>query len=225
MEELELRQYWQIIRKRIRLVLGIPIIAVIVAAVVSLWVMTPQYQASTTLLVNQTVSQANMQYQDIQTSEALINTYTQLIKSNTIENTVISNLGLKMSSEQLSGMISVSSPDQSQVIELTVTSPNIHQAVTIANNLASVFQTKATQIMEVKNVQVVDKAAVPANPSPVKPNKKLNVAIALVLGLMVSIGLAFLLEYLDTRIKTEEDVRRYLALPVLGSIGDYEGEA
>jgi len=78
--------------------------------------------------------------------------------------------------------------------------------------------------MDVQNVQIVDKASTPANPSPVKPNKKLNLAIALVLGLLVSVGLAFLLEYLDTRIKTEEDVQRYLELPVLGSIAEHGEE-
>lgn len=224
MEELELRQYWKMIRKRIIMVVAIPIIAAIGSAVWSIWFVTPQYEASTTLLVNQRVTEAAMQYQDIQTSEALINTYTQLMKSSRVESAVISNLGLKMSPGQLNGMISVSSPDQSQVIEVAVTSPNVHQAVEIANSLASVFQNTATKIMEVKNVQIVDKAMMPGNPSPVKPNKKLNVTIAFVLGLMISIALAFLLEYLDTRIKTEEDVQGYLKLPVLGSIADYRGE-
>lgn len=224
MEELELRQYWLIIRKRLKLVLAIPIIALIVSGALSFWYLTPQYQSSTTLLVNQKPTNQSMQYQDIMTSQALVKTYTQIIKSRTIEDAVISDLNLNMTAGQLDKMVSVSSPDQSQVIQVSVTSPDVHMSASIANSLASVFQQKAVTLMDVKNVQIVDKATVPTNPSPVKPNKKLNMAIALVLGLMVSIGVAFLLEYLDTRIKSEEDIQRYLELPVLGTIVDFEGE-
>lgn len=223
MEELELREYWLIIRKHLLLVVLIPVIAVIVSGVVSFFVIQPQYSASTTLLVNQQTSTTNpLQYQDIQVSEALVKTYSNIIKSHTIESKVISDLGLNTTAAILDGSISVSSPDQSQVIEVTVTNGNQASAAKIANDLAQVFQGKAQTLMNVENVQIIDHALVQANPSPVKPNKKLNLAIALILGLMVSIGLAFLLEYLDNRIRTENDARRYLNLPVLGAVMDYK---
>src|SRR5690625_2830158 len=72
--------------------------------------------------------------------------------------------------------------------------------------------------MNVDNVNVLNAAVLSANPTPVSPNLTLNVAIAFVLGGMVGVGLAFLIEYLDTTIKTEEDVERYLGLPVMGVI-------
>ena len=66
------------------------------------------------------------------------------------------------------------------------------------------------------SVLVVSEAAVPAHP--VKPKKKLNLAVALVLGLLASTALAFVLEHLDYTIKTPEDVARQLELPVVGVI-------
>lgn len=66
------------------------------------------------------------------------------------------------------------------------------------------------------SVMVLSEANIPTNP--VKPNKKLNMAIAMVLGLMVFTLLAFILEYLDNTLKTPEDVSRELGLPVLGII-------
>ncbi|MCL6454241.1 MAG: capsular biosynthesis protein [Alicyclobacillus sp.] len=225
MEELELREYWQIIRKRWLLVVLIPVIAVVVSGILSFFVIQPQYSASTTLLVNQKADSTNpLQYQDIQVSEALVNTYTNIIKSHTIESQVVSDLGLSMPVSQLDKMISVTSPNQSQVIEVTVTGPSQSQAARIANQLAQVFQGKAQTLMDVQNVQIIDPALVQSNPAPVKPNKKLNVSIALILGLMVSVGLAFLLEYLDNRIRTEEDVHRYLDLPVLGAVTDFNAK-
>ncbi|CAM3783653.1 YveK family protein [Alicyclobacillus pomorum] len=223
MEELELRQYWNIIRKRWILVISIPIIAAIVSGVLSFFVLKPQYEADTTLLVNQKAdSNLSLQYQTIMANQALVTTYSNIIKSRTIEQAVIDNLNLPYTVKQLDAMITVSSPNQSQVIDVKVVDGSQAEAARIANALASVFQSKAETLMDVKNVQVVDPAEVVSNPSPVKPNKKLNIAIAFILGLMVSVGIAFLLEYLDNRLRTEEDVTRYLGLPVLGAIVDYE---
>ncbi|RYD07019.1 hypothetical protein N752_00120 [Desulforamulus aquiferis] len=75
---------------------------------------------------------------------------------------------------------------------------------------------KVVEIMKVDNVNVIDLAVTPSNP--VKPNKKLNILIAGVVGLMIALGLVFLLEFLDRTIKTSEDVKRHLGLPVLGAI-------
>jgi capsular polysaccharide biosynthesis protein len=223
MEELELRQYWDILRKRWLLVVAIPVIAALVSGVLSFFVLKPQYEADTTLLVNQkSSSDPSLVYSTITANQALVSTYSNIIKSRTIEQAVIDDLKLPYTAQQLDGMIQVSSPNQSQVIDVKVVDGSQAEAARIANELASVFQRKAETLMDVKNVQVVDPAEAISNPVPVKPNKKLNVAIAFILGLMVSVGLAFLLEYLDNRLRTEEDVKRYLGLPVLGAIVDYE---
>lgn len=66
------------------------------------------------------------------------------------------------------------------------------------------------------SLQMVASAVAPV--SPIKPNKKMNVALALILGLMTSVFLAFLLEFLNNTLETADDIRRYLGLPVLGSI-------
>jgi capsular polysaccharide biosynthesis protein len=223
MEELELRQYWNILRKRWILVISIPVIAAIVSALLSFFVLKPQYEADTTLLVNQKAeANPSLQYDTIMANQALVSTYSNIIKSRTIEQTVIDNLNLPYTVKQLDAMITVSSPNQSQVIDVKVVDGSQAEAARIANELASVFQSKAETLMDVKNVQVVDPAEAVPNPVPVKPNKMLNIAIAFILGLMVSVGVAFLLEYLDNRLRTEEDVIRYLGLPVLGAIMDYE---
>ncbi|OPZ73977.1 MAG: hypothetical protein BWY80_00766 [Firmicutes bacterium ADurb.Bin456] len=59
----------------------------------------------------------------------------------------------------------------------------------------------------------------------VKPNKKLNLAVAFLLGLMGSVALALLLEFLDNTIKTPEDVARHLDLPVMGIIPSADSKA
>lgn len=225
-DSVELREYWRIIRKRWLLVISVPILAALVSGLISFFYIKPTYEESTTLLVNNTqgADVASQQYQTILASQALVNTYTDIIKSNTIEQSVINDLHLSITVSQLDSMIKVTSPNQSQVIQVSVTNHNPQLAAQIANQLATAFQQKAASIMSVQNVQVIDAAMVPAQPAAVSPNKKLNVAIAFILGLMVSVGIAFLMEYLDYRLRTEDEVRRYLQLPVLGAVADFESE-
>jgi len=75
---------------------------------------------------------------------------------------------------------------------------------------------RITEAVQAAGISIVDKAVVPT--SPVKPKKTQNVAIAGMLGLMIGVGLTLLIEFLDTTLKTPEDIERYLGLPVVGSI-------
>jgi len=76
--------------------------------------------------------------------------------------------------------------------------------------------------MNIDNVNILSKAKVEENPAPIKPKPLLNMALALVVGLMLGIGIAFLLEYLDNTIKSEQDIERLLQVPVLGAVAAFD---
>lgn len=67
-------------------------------------------------------------------------------------------------------------------------------------------------------VELIDPAEPPPLNRPVSPNFVLNIMISLIIGLASGVGLAFFIEYLDTSVKTVDDVERYLTLPVIGVI-------
>ncbi|MED3563141.1 YveK family protein [Bacillus xiapuensis] len=218
-ETISLQELLQTIRKRLRLILSITFIAVIISGVISYFFLTPIYQASTQLLVNQTKSKENLyNVGEVQTNLQLINTYNVIIKSPAILELVIKDLDLKMTVNELNQKISVQNETNSQVVNLSVQDTNPIMAAKIANKTAAIFQKEIVKIMSVDNVSILAKATVAENPSPIKPRPLLNIAIALVVGLMAGIGLAFLLEYFDNTIKNEQDIEKLIGLPVLGVI-------
>jgi len=77
-------------------------------------------------------------------------------------------------------------------------------------------ETSLTEDMKTGNIRVIDRAEVPQ--SAVKPRKKLNILLAMIVGLTLGTGLAFLFEYLDNTIKTPEEIKRYLDIPYLGPV-------
>lgn len=187
--------------------------------------MTPIYQSSTQILVNQKKQDGAMiQAGEIQTNIQLTNTYKVIIKSPVILDQVNEKLKLNMTAQALTEKINVANEKDSQVISVTAEDKDPKVARDIANATAEVFKGEVAKIMSVDNVTVLSKAEVGENQSPIKPRPMLNVAIAFVVGLMASVGLAFLLEYLDNTVKKEEDVESLLGLPVLGIVARMDEE-
>ena len=224
-ETISLRELFQTLRKRIWLIVAITVIATMTSGIVSYFVLTPIYQASTQLLVNQAKNEQPIyNISEIQTNLQLINTYNVIMKSPAILDIVKEELDLNMSIEELNAKINVTSEKDSQVVNVTVEDPDPHMAADIANTVASVFQREIVKIMNVDNVNILAKAEVKEQPVPVKPKPLLNMAIAFVVGMMTGVGLAFLLEYLDNTIKNEQDVEKLLELPVLGAVATIDEE-
>ncbi|MEH7560226.1 YveK family protein [Priestia megaterium] len=218
-ETISLRELFQVLRKRLWLIVLITIIAATVSAVISFFVLTPVYESKTQILVNQAKSDEQLYNpQTVQTNVQLINTYNDIIKSPAILDKVIKELELDSSAQSLSGQIQVTNAQDSQVAQIVVQDTSAKRATEIANTTASVFKKEVPKIMNVDNVSVLSKAALGESASPVKPQPLMNIAIAVVVGLMVGVGLSFLLEYLDNTLKTEQDIENLLELPVMGVI-------
>ncbi len=218
-ETISLKDIAYTLRKRFMLIAVIAAIAVAVSGIISYFILTPVYQASTQILVNQKSNeQPVLDANQIRTNVEMINTYSVIIKSPTILNKVVEDLNLQQSTDALTSKITVNSEQNAQVFNLTVQDEDPAQAVKLANAISDTFSKEVPNIMNVDNVKVLSPAVLKENPSPIKPKPLLNIAIALVVGLMAGVGIAFLLEYLDNTIKTEEDIQNVLQLPVLGVI-------
>lgn len=225
-ETISLQDLFATLKKRLGLIALMAILAITIAGVVSFLVLTPIYETSTQILVNQEKTEAAQAInQNIQADLQLINTYSVIIKSPAILDQVSSELGLDITAEQLNSKITVATAENSQVVNVSVQDEDPALAVDIANTTASVFEKEIKGLMNVDNVSVLSKAVLKDNPTPVAPNPILNMAIAAVVGLMLGIGIAFLLEYLDTTMKNDQDIEDTLGIPLLGVISPIQEKA
>ncbi|GEN57832.1 capsular polysaccharide biosynthesis protein [Halolactibacillus alkaliphilus] len=219
-ESISLSELFQVLKKRLGMIIALSLVAAVISGIFTVFVVTPEYAVSTQFLVSQrdTEQTNTIQSTDIRTNLELINTYNVIIKSSRILESVIDELNLPLSASTLSNMISVTNENQSQVVTVRVTDTDPLRAERIANTTVAVFQEEILELMNVDNVNVLNLAEAGANPQPVSPNLTLNIAIAFVLGLMVAVGISFLLEFLDTTVKSEEDIENILDIPVMGTI-------
>lgn len=218
-ETISLKELFQTLKKRMVLIISITLIAMIVSGVISFFILTPEYKSSTQILVNQTKDDQSLyNYNEVQTNVQLISTYSVIIKSAAILNNVKNDLKLDISVSDLNNKISVESAQNSQIMTVSVTDSDPTLALSIANKTAEVFEKEIKEIMSVDNVTILPLANDQENQSPISPNPTLNIAVAAVVGIMLGIGIAFLLDYLDNTVKTEQDVEKLLGLPVLGGI-------
>lgn len=220
MEEISLREYFLILRNRIWLIILLTVLSIATSGLVSYFILEPEYQTFTTLMVGKPKDYQNvdnkLEYNDLLLNQKLVSTYGELVKTRIVADEVIENLKLDMSYKEFREKVNVNLVKDTEIIKLEVMDTNPVLAAEIANVTAQVFMQNVKDIMMVENIQVIDEAQVPD--TPIKPRANLNMAIAGVLGLMMGIFLVFLLEYLDSTIKTPDDVERYLDLPVIGTI-------
>lgn len=220
-EELEFRDILRIVIKRAWLIALITTVIAAASAAFTLFMLTPQYEAKTDLLVNQASpdSSDSMRTSDqIDSSIKVIDTYRIVIKSPRILDLVVQKLGGAYTTDDLMSKVKVGSIDNSQVISIIVSDSSEEEAVKITNAVATTFQQEIVKIMKVDNVQILAPAKTSENPSPVSPSLTMNVAVALLLGLVLSIGIVLASEAFDTRFKTVQDIENVLGVAVLGKV-------
>jgi capsular polysaccharide biosynthesis protein len=219
----ELKQYWLIVKRRLLLIALIITVSCLSIGIYSYYFITPQYDASAKLIVNQTKDSSSLipsiDLGAINTTIGLIKTYKEIIKTPRLMKIVVKEYPeLGVTYGELIGKVNVSSVNETQVMSISVRDISYEKAANIANAVAVVFQQKIPELMKVDNVSVLDKADPTELHGPVAPNPKFNIAITFVLALMFGLGISFLLDYLDDTLKTEEDIENLLGVPVLTSI-------
>ena len=175
-----------------------------------------KYQSKTTLYVEPSVNSSVVDYQGILTNQKMVKTYAEIIKSRRVVNKVIEELSLGMTYEGLIKELTVSSETDTQIITVTIKDNNSIRASKIANSFANVLINDLSESMEITNIKVIDEA-IPSNYE-VEPKKTLNILIGAFGGAMLGLLFVFVLESMDNKIKTHDDIKKYLKIKTLGII-------
>lgn len=218
MEEINLKELFDYFKDKLSWMIITVILVVGIGNVITTITRVPMYRSSTTIVLVSDSKDYNST--EVQLNKSLVGTYSEIIKSRTVLNEVISNLGLSYSALELSDNINVTAVENTEIIRISVSDADNKQAAKIANEIASVFMTEIQKFYKLNNVSVIDKAD--------SNNKSFNVnyvkdnLIYVLVALVLSGGVIFVMYYFDTTIKTSEEIENKLGLTVLGVVPKVE---
>ena len=221
MEELDLKELINMFWTRKLQIVIIVAIFLIIGLVYSYLYVSPEYQATTTVILAQSAtttegSQETITSNDLTLNQKLVSTYSELITSKDVVRTVISNLSLPISESELENNIRVTSVEDTEIIEISVTNRNPNYAYRIANEIVNVFADKVAEIYNINNVNVVDEAEESTTPSNINHTK--DVIIFAFIGIVVAVIYALVLNMLDNTVKSREEIEKTYKIPVIAEI-------
>lgn len=216
--EITLQEIFSILWGRALLIILCTLLGGVLAFGVTAFMISPEYTAKVSMYVNNSEGKqdAYMNINDINASQKLVSTYVEILKSDTVLNKVIEVAELEYTATDIREMMSASSVNGTEIFEIKVISKDPEESALIANTIAEVGPEEIVRVVKAGSVELIDPAKVPTNPS--APNVMLNTIIGVMLGGVLSVLGVLVCAMLDTRIKTEEDLEKVYALPILGAI-------
>ena len=213
-----IKDFLLIILKRLQVIILFTVLGAVSAGIISFIFIKPVYQSTSSfyVLANQ-VSKDNLAYNELLASQMLVSDCREYIRSRDVLEQVkheMSDLNIEIS--DLASKISIQSKNDTRVLEIKVNDTDPQYAYFINQSLSSKFLSGAKEVMKIDNISMVDSPNVPEKP--ISPNKTLNILLGAFLGCALSVFIIFAIEYFDTTIKTQEDVEKYLGMPVIGKI-------
>lgn len=220
-EVIDLTEILSAVRQHLLELIFVTLVAALVGFTASKFLMNPKYDSSALMIVNtrQDVN-ASVTSDQINSATKLVSTYSIIIKSDTVLQQVIDNLGLNLTYAKLNKRVTVAAVDDTQVMKITVQSDSPEWARQVCEQIITVAPDVIKEAVEAGSVKVI------SNPSlatePVSPNIMKNTMLAAAVGFVLVIGIIVLQVLLDNKINTEEDVTKYLDMTVLGVIPQYD---
>ena len=212
--EIDLLELLMVMKKHLAAILLAGIVGLVFMFACTTILMTPLYSASSMMYVMPDNSNSNSStLSDMQVGQQLTSDYSSMIESRSFMEDVIKKLNLTIDYQQLLEKVEVTNPTSSRILQVTVNDPNPQTAADIANEVASVAESKLKEITGMQAIKIYEEAAVPDRPS--SPSLKKNCALGLLAGIVLAMAVITILYLLDDTIKTEDDIEKYLGMTTL----------
>lgn len=223
MFELDIREIFLVCVSRWKLILLSAIAAALLMGTVTVNFMTPMYRANVTVYVNNAGRDQKVNYitsTNLEAAQNLVNTYIQIIKSDSVLEKVADAAKLELTAKQIRASMTAKQQGQTEIFEVSIQHPDPNMAARIANAVAEVAPTEIESFVEGSSAKVIDYAKVPEAPH--SPSLFKNVFLGAVLGGMLAVIYVILVFLMDMRIKSGEELKALFNLPVLGQIPDFD---
>lgn len=217
--EIDLWKLMWVYLSRWKMIVLTTVLAAVVALGYTALLVTPLYRADVMIYVNNIPGEAQVDYitaANLATSQQLVNTYTNIIRSDAVLEEVAARLDMGYTAKQVRGMITAAQVDETEIFEVFVTHPDPVVAAQIANIVAEVAPEKIGEIVEGSSTKIIDYAKIPESRH--TPSYKKNILVGAMLGMVLALGWLTLGYLLDVRIRDDEDLTEYFEQPLLGQI-------
>ena len=212
--EIDLLELLMVMKKHLSAILLAGIVGLVIMFAYTSFLVTPLYSASSMMYVMPDNSNSNSStLSDMQVGQQLTSDYSSMIESRSFMEDVIKKLNLTIDYQQLLEKVEVTNPTSSRILQVTVNDPNPQTAADIANEVASVAESKLKEITGMQAIKIYEEAAVPEKPS--SPSLKKNCALGLLAGIVLAMAVITVLYLMDDTIKTEDDIEKYLGMTTL----------
>ena len=214
---------WELAGALLRRWLLIALVTAVCAAgayAYSAYVITPLYSARAMMIVNSGERSPDYVSSDqLASSAKLLETYSVIIRSDTVTSEVISNLGMEDTYGSTVRGITVSSVNDTQIMRITVTATDPEIALDVCREITNVAPDVIIDAMEAGSVKLI--SAAKTSWVPVSPNVTRNTMYGAVVGFLLTCGIIVLFTILNNKVKSESDISQ-MDLALLGVIPTYE---
>ena len=222
METIDLKDLFDYYKSKLGVVILFVVLVGILGCLYGLFIQKPMYKSTTSIvLISEAKDNSQLTYNDVSVNQNLVSTYSEIVKSKRVLGQVINNLNLNYTYGALSNNIEVSSVTGTQIIKITVTDENSKTAMKVANEIGKVFAKEIPKLYNISNVNILDTAEVA--PSAYNVNITKQSAIFLLAGLVLGLGVVFVMYYFDRSVKNASQIEDKLKLPVLATVREYRG--
>ena len=225
MDELTLNDLLDIFIGNIKPIILTIVLFLVMSVIYTQVIITPMYSASTKIILadsNKEVggnTSSNMT-SDVTLNQKLVATYSEIIKSRKVLESVVDKLKLEESVADIAENITVSPVKSSEVIDITVENKDPYVAAYIANNIVEIFSSEVKNIYKIENVNQIDIAR--ENLEPVNVNLVINLGIFGILGFILSYGVFFCVKLFKTSVQTEEEIKKITGKNIIAIIPKIE---
>lgn len=227
LEQIDIKQMIEIVLDRIVSIVVITLIFGLVSFALSKYFITPKYESSITMYVN---NRRNTSYDenietktlssDITASQQLVPTYIEMLKSEnvlqSVSDAVEKKTGEVYTVKKIKNMLTAEAITNTEIIKVSIKTTDPAIAREIANAIADIAPDKIQTFIERSDVKMIDSAKI--SNTPVSPNIRNNTILGALLGLVLSISFILLRELFDVRVKSTDDLVSRFPYPVLGAI-------